>query len=108
MAEAGTQAFSDELIAELERRFFWWEPVGTQPRSDARVIAQATSFAGFADVRQMEQRLGYERLIDTMLAAQPGWIDERSWEFWRGRLMRATGREIPDVPPCRSLDVGPV
>ena len=105
MEDTGKPTFPDEFITDLEKRFFWWEHVGTQPRSEFRIIAQAMSFAGFADVRQMEQR--YDRLVDTMLAAQPGWIDERSWEFWRGRLTQATGRKIPDAPPRRSFDVGP-
>jgi hypothetical protein len=108
MERLATRDVPDDLMSELERRFFWWEPVGSQPRSADRIIAQAMSFAGFADVRQMEQTIGYDRLVEAMLAAQPGWIDERSWEFWRGRLMRATGRNVPDAPPRRSLDVGPV
>src|SRR3954466_5117108 len=92
-----------ELAAELEQKFFWWEPVGEAPRSQARILAQAMSFASFEDVRRLEQALGADRLADAMVTAEPGWIDERSWEFWRGRLMHATGRAIPDAPPRRSL-----
>lgn len=97
----------NDFISELETKFFWWEPVNSQPRSDARIVAQAMSFAGFAGVCELEQRLGHDRLVEIMLAAEPGWIDERSWEFWRGRLMLATGRYIPDAPPRRLFDVGP-
>jgi hypothetical protein len=97
-----------EFSAELERKFFWWEPVGSQPRSDLRILAQAMSLASFAEVRQLELKLGPDLLVETMLRAEPGWIDERSWEFWRGRLMRATGRKISDEPPRRSLDAGSV
>lgn len=97
-----------EFLSELERKFFWWEHVGSQPRSEARILAQAMSMAGFEEVRQLEQMLGYDRLAETMLQAEPGWIDERSWEFWRGRLMRATGRSIPDEAPMRSFHAGPV
>jgi hypothetical protein len=97
-----------ELLSELERTFFWWEPVGSQPRSDARILAQAMSMAGFEDVLRLEQVLGHDLLAETMLVAEPGWIDERSWEFWRGRLLRATGRRIPDTSPRRSFDVGSV
>jgi hypothetical protein len=43
-------------------------------------------------------------LAEVMLKAEPGWISERSWEFWRGRLTLATGRAIPDAPPRRSFD----
>ena len=96
------------FLSELEKKFFWWESVGSQPRSDTRILAQAMSMAGFEDVRRLEQMLGYGRLAETMLRAEPGWIDERSWEFWRGRLMRATGRSIPDAAPVRSFHVGSV
>jgi hypothetical protein len=40
-----------------------------------------------------------------MLSAQPGWISDRSWEFWRGRL-RTAGKTIPETPPRRSFDAG--
>lgn len=95
-----------ELSSELERKFFWWEPVGSQARSDARILAQAMSLASFEEMRRLEQTLGPDVLVETMLRAEPGWIDERSWEFWRGRLTRATGRKIPDVSPRRSFDAG--
>ena len=64
--------------------------------------------AGFEEVRRLEQVLGCDLLAEIMLQAEPGWIDERSWEFWRGRVMRATGRRIPDAAPTRSLDAGSV
>lgn len=95
-----------ELASELERRFFWWEHVGTQPRSHARILAQAMDWGSFEDVRRLEKEVGADRLADLMLAAQPGWLGPRSWEFWRGRLSRATGRAIPEEPPRRSLDDG--
>src|SRR5437016_14606544 len=34
-----------DLAAELESRFFWWEPVGLEPRSLARILAQAMNLA---------------------------------------------------------------
>jgi hypothetical protein len=92
-----------DLASELERKFFWWEPVGSQPRSDLRILAQAMSLASFEDVRRLETMLGADQLIDVMLKAEPGWIDERSWDFWRGRLALATGRAIPETPPRRSF-----
>ena len=103
-----TSGLPKGFLSELEQKFFWWEPVGSEPRSDTRILAQAMSMAGFEEVRRLERVLGYDRLVETMLQAEPGWIDERSWEFWRGRLMRATGRSIPDAPPVRSFHVGPV
>jgi hypothetical protein len=95
-----------DLASELERKFFWWEDVTGQPRSDARILAQAMSFALFDDILYLERRLGPDRLAQAMLEAEPGWIDDRSWEFWRGRLSFATGRALPETPPRRSFDVG--
>jgi hypothetical protein len=97
-----------QFLSELERKFFWWEPVGSHLRSDARILAQAMNMAGFEDVRRLEQMLGCDLLAETMLQAEPGWFDERSWEFWRGRLTRATGRPISDAAPARSFDAGSV
>jgi hypothetical protein len=95
------------LASELERKFFWWEPVGIEPRSDARILAQAMDLAPFEEVRRLETALGSHCLVEAMLSAEPGWISERSWEFWRGRLARATGEPLPETPPRRSFDAGP-
>jgi hypothetical protein len=102
-----TAALPADFAAELERKYFWWEHVGIGPRSHARILAQAMEFAPFDEVRRLETALGPQRLVEAMLSAEPGWISDRSWEFWRGRLMRATGQPIPDAPPRRSFDAGP-
>ncbi len=91
-----------DLARELENRFFWWED--SQPRSAARILAQAMNFAPFDVVLRLEREVGCDRLVDVMLAAEPGWLSDRSWEFWRGRLALATGRTLPEDPPRRSFD----
>jgi hypothetical protein len=97
-----------ELAQELESRFFWWEPVNGQPRSVARIVAQAMNYAPFDTVLRLEQELGSDYLTDVMLGAAPGWFSERSWEFWRGRLVSATGQAIPEQPPRRTFDADPL
>jgi len=93
-----------EFASELENKFFWWEPVGSQPRSSARILAQAMNFASFKDVLHLERELGSYHLAQAMLGAEPGWISNRSWEFWRGRLVLATGRAIPEEAPWKSFN----
>jgi hypothetical protein len=104
MAAFDHDSLPAELATELENRFFWWEPVGLKPRSHARILAQAMDLASFDDVRHLEKIVGPHRLAEAMLEAEPGWISERSWEFWRGRLALATGRTMPEAPPRRSFD----
>jgi hypothetical protein len=104
MSTSAARSLPADLASELERKFFWWEPVGSQPRSDLRILAQAMNLASFEDVRHLETALGADQLVEVMLKAEPGWIDERSWDFWRGRLALATGRAIPETPPRRSFD----
>jgi hypothetical protein len=58
-----------DMAAELESRFFWWEPVGLQPQSHARILAQAMNLASFDDVRRLEKTLGPYRLAEAMLGA---------------------------------------
>jgi hypothetical protein len=105
------ESASDEvegLIAELGRKYIWWRPIGNEPPSDDRVIAQAMNLGTFDDVRRMEKTLGSDRLAAIMVQAEPGWFSGRSWEFWRGRLLHRTprplGKVIPEEPPRRSLD----
>jgi hypothetical protein len=103
-----TYLLPKDFLSELEQKFFWWEPIGSQPRSEVRILAQAMSLASFEDVRRLETVLGPHRLVDVMLNAEPGWISDRSWELWRGRLQLATGTAIPPTPPRRSFDAGVV
>jgi hypothetical protein len=91
------------LIAELEHKYLWWEPVGGEPHLEYRIIAQAMNFGTFDDIRQLEKTLGPERVAEVMGQAEPGWIGDRSWEFWRGRLSRVLERAMPEQAPRRSF-----
>lgn len=104
MTNAVGQSLPAELASELERKFFWWDPVVAAPRSHARILAQAMNLAPYDDIRHLEHALGPACLVQAMLDAEPGWFSERSWEFWRGRLAHDTAVDIPDAPPRRSFD----
>ena len=90
-------------IADLGRKYIWWDPIGDKPHSDDRILAQAMDLGTFDDIIAMEQNLGKRRLVEVMLRAEPGWLSDRSWEFWRGRLSLATGVTIPEEAPRRAL-----
>jgi hypothetical protein len=98
-----TDDVSQATIAELGRKYLSWEPVGDQPHSEDRIIAQTMNLGTYDDILLLEQTVGQARLAEVMLRAQPGWISDRSWKFWRGRLSSATEAAIPDKPPRRSF-----
>jgi hypothetical protein len=62
------------------------------------------NFGTYDDIRRLENAYRAEELREVMLRAAPGWINERSWEFWRGRLSFGGAGSIPEAPPRRSLD----
>ena len=90
-------------IAELGRKCLWWDPVSDEPHSENRIIAQTMNFCTFDDIVVLEQTVGKNRLVEVMLRAEPGWLSDRSWEFWRGRLSLTAGGTIPEEAPRRSL-----
>lgn len=95
---------SNSSVAELGRKYLWWKPVGDVPFSEDRIIAQTMDLGTYDDILSLERLVGRPRLVAVMLHAQPGWLSSRSWEFWRGRLSRATGAPIPQQAPRRSFD----
>ena len=99
-----TSDVSVEILAEFGRKYLWWEPANGRAHSDERVIAQVMNLATYDDILLLERTVGHARLLEVMLSAAPGWINDRSWEFWRGRLSVATGAAIPVEPPRRVFD----
>lgn len=93
-----------EAVARFGRKYVWWRAVGDEPHSEERVIAQTMDLGTYDDILLLEQSVGRMRLTDVMLRAEPGWISDRSWEFWRGRLSFATGVAIPQSAPRRVFD----
>jgi hypothetical protein len=91
----------NQTIAEFGRKYLWWKPVGEQRFSEDRIIAQTMNLGTYDDILLLEQTVGKSRLVEIMLRAEPGWINDRSWEFWRGRLSFATGAAIPHQAPRR-------
>ncbi len=93
-----------DTIAKLGRKYMWWKPVEGYSHSEDRIIAQTMNLATYDDILLLERTVGYARLVEVMLNAAPGWINDRSWGFWHGRLSIATSAAIPVEPPRRVFD----
>ncbi len=98
-----TDDVSAQTIAGFGRKYLWWKPAGAQTHSDDRIIAQTMNFGTCDDILLLEQTVGSARLVEIMRHAEPGWINDRSREFWRGRLSFATGAAIPNEAPRRAF-----
>jgi hypothetical protein len=102
MSETHPDSSEEALIAEFDRRYMWWRPIGGGPHTRERVIAQVMNLGAYEDIRRLERMLGREALGEVIRNAAPGWFTPRAWEFWRGRLS-AAGIEIAPTPPQRSF-----
>jgi hypothetical protein len=103
-----TKDVAEDIIAGFGRKYLWWQPVDGQPHSEDRIVAQTMNLGTYDDIILMEQTVGRARLVEIMLRAEPGWINDRSWEFWRGRLSFATGAVIPHEAPRRAFHAAPL
>jgi hypothetical protein len=99
-----TSDVSAEILSEFSRKYLWWGPADGHAHSEERVISQVMNLGTYDDILLLERTVGRARLVEVMLSAAPGWISDRSWEFWRGRLSVATGAAIPVEPPRRVFD----
>lgn len=90
-------------VADLARRYFWWDPIGATGRPLMRQIAQIMHLGTYDDILRLDRLVGREFLADVLLNSEPGWFDDRSWEFWRGRLSGASLRPLPVERPRRTF-----
>src|SRR5690348_253417 len=97
------QVHESQLLSELGQKYMWWSPIGDKPHSPERIIAQVMNLGTYEDIRRLETELGFARLADVMIHAAPGWLSDRSWGFWRGRLLLEIDAPIPTEPPRRSF-----
>jgi hypothetical protein len=87
------------LLADFAARYIWWRDEQSPARD--RVIAQVMNLGTYEDIRRLEAAFSPDELRGVMLRAAAGWISERSWNFWRGRLRHAGVGPIPEPPPRR-------
>ena len=88
------------LLADFAARYIWWRD-DEHPPSEERIIAQVMNLGTYDDIRRLEAALGPDELRGVMLRAAAGWISDRSWDFWRGRLRHAGAGPIAEKAPRR-------
>ena len=90
------------LVTELRRdaaRYIWWEPPDEVLKRPNRVLAQVMNIGDYDDVQRLAGIAGEDALKETLLHAEAGWFDERSWTYWCYRLgIVKAGEPIPTLP----------
>jgi hypothetical protein len=90
-------------IAEMAQKYLWWKAIGAEGHSTGRMIAQIMRLGTYDDIRSLESMLRPELLGSVMAASAPGWFDDRSWDFWRGRLSASGVADLPEQRPRRTF-----
>jgi len=93
-------AAPDDVAARMRRwaaTYIWWKTPEEALDYPDRLLAQVMNLGDYADVQEMVEALGTDRLIAVLRRAEIGWFNARSWHYWHYRLGLA--REERDIPP---------
>lgn len=98
-----TRESADAILARLERKYFWWQTPKRSRRPARRVLAQVMNIGDFDDVQDAVQALGLDPFADVLRAAEPGWLNRRSWAYWHYRCnVTSPALEPPPMPRRRA------
>ena len=92
-----------ELLDRLGPKYLWWDFVGDERQREVRVLAQVMDLGTYEDIQAVEQYWSPGDLARILSKAQPGWISDRSWSFWLGRLNGSVSTPIAPHPPRRAF-----
>ena len=103
MEQASVSAEKKGQISDLAARYLWWDAIDPSGHPVSRMIAQIMRLGTYDDILHLEDIVEPDALADVMLRSAPGWFDDRSWDFWRGRLSVAGRSDIPERRPKRTF-----
>jgi hypothetical protein len=107
MNEALLPSDKAAFIADLAKKYVWWDAVDPNGHTLARMIAQIMRLGTYDDILRLEDIADPSVLADVMRNSAPGWFDDRSWDFWRGRLSRSGMCDIHEQRPLRTFTRAP-
>lgn len=90
-------------ISHMAHKYLWWRAVAAEGHSVDRMVAQIMRFGSYDDIRKLESMLPPDVLATVMMESAPGWFDDRSWDFWRGRLSLSGVADIHEHRPRRTF-----
>jgi hypothetical protein len=85
-------------LQRLARRYNWWQTPEIALQFPSRLVAQVMNLGTLADITQLSQKLGDERLRRVLNLAEAGQLTPRSWHYWHYRLNKVKPGQVPAVP----------
>jgi len=103
MTRDNASASTIAAIDQMAQKYLWWKAVAEEGHSTERMVAQIMRFGSYDDIRRLETLLMPSDLAAVMMGSAPGWFDDRSWDFWRGRLSLLGISDIHEHRPQRTF-----
>ncbi len=90
--------FDSDVLKPYARKYIWWKTPEDAVRYPRRVIAQVMNIGAYEDVQELAKQIGENGLRETLLGAEAGEFNERSWHYWHYRLGLAELGTVPALP----------
>jgi hypothetical protein len=86
------------LLRDLAKKYVWWKTAEEALLFPQRVIAQVMNIGDYSDVQALSNEQGDNVLKQTLLAAEAGQFNPKSWSYWHYRLELAELDRVPTMP----------
>lgn len=90
-----------KLLKELAAKYIWWKKPDEALRQPRRIAAQVMDIGDYDDVQRLAKEMGDDYLRDVLVNAEPGQLNERSWNYWHHRLGLVKRGRVPPMPKRR-------
>jgi hypothetical protein len=90
-----------KLLRDLAARYIWWKTPDEALRQPQRIAVQVMDIGDYEDVQRLANGLGDAYLRRVISKAEPGQLNERSWNYWHYRLGLVKRGKVPPLPKRR-------
>lgn len=93
-----------KFLRFLASKYIWWKTPDEALTMPQRIIAQVMNIGDYTDVQALINQIGDAALQETLIHAEAGQFNKRSWVYWHYRLGLASNEnDIPILPIRRFI-----
>jgi hypothetical protein len=75
-----------DQLKRVARELIWWQAPEVSLANPRRFLAQVMALGTWDQLQMAKQAFDWNVFRDTLLNAEPGWFDPRSWALWHQAL----------------------